>query len=78
MKSKARLAIWTSQRVRGHVGHDNLTLAAWSFSPDGTYRATYVDSRDVVDGCGARWDVTSAPGLGIIDIRRQARAHSQV
>ncbi len=71
--NKARLAIWTAQRVRGHVGHADLTLDTFDFDFNGVYRATYVDNRDIsTAGVAARWEVSAAPGLGIISIRHQA------
>lgn len=77
--NKARLAIWTAQRVRGHVGHADLTLDTFDFDFNGVYRATYVDNRDIsAAGVKARWSAMIDNRGAVISISRQPRAHSEV
>ena len=77
MINKTRTAVRTADRVRGHVGHADLTLISFAFDRLGCYRARYADNRDVVAGQPAIWSAF-ADDRGYVDVRRLPRTHSEV
>lgn len=76
--SKTRIAVRTANRVRGHVGHGDLTLVSYGFDALGFYRCQYVDNQDIsAAGVKAEWAALADAG-GLIAITRMPRAHSEV